>query len=477
MENDSCVAHAPITLLPSPIPKRLYQECLDIQPIISSLMLKIANDHAFIEETLVDIVKVDSFTKELLSVNHRVQKEGVAQPIVSCINRSDYMLDKYVERDLVSSKEIEALRMRHVEVNAIASAMAPHSVNTSRLHSYLMSKYKVKACEQFNPQVPENNSLNLIVQGLIDAFDAYNQPNSQILFVTEDRSYNFSDHMIIEQKLYEKRPDIRVVRRKFTILNGTIELGPNKELLLDNKSTIMKEIAVVYYRYGYDPSNYTSHLAWDTRLLIERSRSIKCPSINFHLSGVKKFQQVLNGKEQLERFLPSSDAEKLNQVFCKFWSIDPKSAIGQEGFELGLNSPQNLVLKPQREGGGHNIFGDDISPFLNSLASSDERYQYILMEMINSPKANNWLMLYDDDFSEKTDLSNSMDQLVSELGIYGSILADGSQELNNHSAGYLVRSKKFGVKEGGVASGHAGISSLVLIDDTKIGSEFQKIFV
>lgn len=47
-------------------------------------------------------------------------------------------------------------------------------------------------------------------------------------------------------------------------------------------------VAVVYYRSGYQLEAYPTAQEWDTRLLIERSRAIKCPSIQYHLAGTKK---------------------------------------------------------------------------------------------------------------------------------------------------------------------------------------------
>lgn len=449
MPNDNCVAHAPITLLPSPFPKRIYQECLDIQPIVNKLILNIANDLSFIENTFSDIVKTDEFTRSLLDINRVTLKEGLAQPIIACINRSDYMLDRFEACDN------ETLRARQVEVNTIASAMAPHSLNVSRMHSYLKSKYRINTNNKFSVQTPENGSLDLVVQGLVDAYDAYKKTNSYILFVTEERSYNFSDHALIELAIYRTRPDIPIIRGRFCDLNKLLRLGPNKELLIDEGR---KEVSVVYFRYGYDPVNYNHEDAWKARLIMERSRAVKCPSINFHLSGAKKFQQVLNNKEQLERFLPSNEAEKLNKVLCKFWPVD------EEDSKLGSVSYEDLVLKPQREGGGHNTFGADIKPFLRNLRNSQERSQYILMEMINSPCVRNCLLSYDKHAAQnQADITN--ERLVNELGIYGSILAEGGAFHTNKAAGYLVRSKRFGVKEGGVASGHAGISSLLLVED------------
>lgn len=72
-----------------------------------------------------------------------------------------------------------------------------------------------------------------------------------------------------------------------------MSLSLKKELLIDNgKYTV----AVVYYRCGYDLSNYPSNKEWDARLLIERSTAIKCPWIGLQLANTKKIQQVYQFK-------------------------------------------------------------------------------------------------------------------------------------------------------------------------------------
>lgn len=48
------------------------------------------------------------------------------------------------------------------------------------------------------------------------------------------------------------------------------------------------EVAVVYFRSGYDPSGYHGPGEWAARLMIERSLAIKCPSVHYHLAGTKK---------------------------------------------------------------------------------------------------------------------------------------------------------------------------------------------
>lgn len=465
--NINCVAHLPFTLFPSPYPNELYQECLNIQPVVNRLMLGIANDTSFMNDTLRPIAQVDDFTKNLLDINDAVRREGLAQPIISCISRADYMLDT------APNAAQNEFRLRQVEVNAIASAMSPHSDQVAKLHDFLMTKYDVKMPAATISR-PDNTSLATVVGGLVEAFDKYGKSSACILLVNEDLNRNLADQFKVELELTKMRPDIKFVRRPFLSLPDMIRLGPNKELLLEET----REVAVVYFRYCYDPSHYSSSRAWDARLLMERSRAIKCPSINFHLAGAKKFQEVLNNQAKLERYLQPAEAQRLENVFCKFWSFKDCSD-SDEGYKLATSESVGLVLKPQREGGGNNIYGRDIRPFVEKIAKTEAISQYILMEYIDAPLEKNWVVSQGDGSVSDSVRLDECDRLVSELGIYGAILADANTSLveSNKSGGYLVRSKRFGVNEGGVASGHAGISSLILVDGFQAADEFSLYYV
>jgi glutathione synthase len=50
-----------------------------------------------------------------------------------------------------------------------------------------------------------------------------------------------------------------------------------------------REIALVYYRTGYQAEQYVNESAWNARTLMECSLAIKCPSIDVHLATFKKF--------------------------------------------------------------------------------------------------------------------------------------------------------------------------------------------
>ena len=66
-------------------------------------------------------------------------------------------------------------------------------------------------------------------------------------------------------------------------------------------------------------------------------------------------------------------------------------------------------MKPQREGGGNNIYGKDIPPFLAKL-SDKEKEGYILMDLIRPEIQDNSIVRDGkvEDF-----------KVISELGIYG----------------------------------------------------------
>ena len=79
-----------------------------------------------------------------------------------------------------------------------------------------------------------------------------------------------------------------------------------------------------------------------------------------------------------------------------------------------MANPEKYVLKPQREGGGNNVYGEDIRPFLEQIKNSQERSAYILMDKIQPPVTKNYMIRP----GAKPLLANC----VSELGIFGYVI-------------------------------------------------------
>ena len=50
--------------------------------------------------------------------------------------------------------------------------------------------------------------------------------------------------------------------------------------------------------------------------------------------------------------------------------------LGNASFENALKNPEKYVLKPQREGGGNNVYGADIKPFLESIQANTFGLKY-----------------------------------------------------------------------------------------------------
>ncbi|KAF9896199.1 hypothetical protein BX616_007935 [Lobosporangium transversale] len=214
-----------------------------------------------------------------------------------------------------------------------------------------------------------------------------------------------------------------------------------------------QEVSVVYYRSAYATTDYPTEKEWEGRMLAEKSLAIKCPTIAYQLVGVKKVQQVLAAPGQLERFVKDpADAALLRASFTGLYPLD-SSPEGITAYEAALANSDELVMKPQREGGGNNIYGKDIQKVLKEL-TPEQRNAYILMDIIRPPITKNVLL-------RKGQLLRA--DVVSELGIYGIYLHDGKKVVRNDNGGHLLRTKGVESNEGGVAAGFAVIDSVVLL--------------
>lgn len=118
---------------------------------------------------------------------------------------------------------------------------------------------------------------------------------------------------------------------------------------------------------------------------------------SFHLSGCKKVQQALAKPGELERFVSSArDVERLRDVFAGLFTLDRDelASVAETNPEIveqfgrvvarAQANPDEFVMKPQREGGGNNLYHSQISDALQTLSHA-EQAAYILMERIFPP--------------------------------------------------------------------------------------------
>lgn len=384
--------------------------------------------------------------------------------------RSDYM----VHLDPTASHAPPTIKQ--VEFNTIASSFGGLSSQVSALHNYLaaINAYPKESQSIINPSaLPPSKSVPGLAAGLAQAHHAYGKGVSSlptcVLFLVQDSERNVFDQRHLEYALFNNH-GVKAFRLPFSKIK--------QHTLLDDQRTLIYkpphahdqgyEISVVYFRAGYSPSDYNGQTDWDSRLFIERSRAIKCPSVLTQLAGTKKVQQVLATPHSphLAKFLPNQvKAAEVLKTFAPIYPLD-KSEAGQEARKLAQDpeTAARYVLKPQREGGGNNVYRKAIPAFLKTLPESHWP-AYILMEMIEPPAQTN-ILFRNGELQEGG--------VIGELGVYGTCLwqnkMDGKTHagveriIENHEAGYLLRTKGNQSEEGGVAAGFGAVDSPCLVD-------------
>lgn len=429
-DNPNKATHAPVTLHPTPFPLKKFAQATSLQPLFNELIYQCVQQRHLLEDVCRDLIssaKKDEFVDALFGIWERCQFKS--PEIFFNISRSDYMLDEHARLEP---------KLCQVELNTVSVSLAGLSTRVSHWH---------KARLSFNEQqaMPDNDAIDKIAAGFSEALRVY-----AATFQVPFESLHIA--MVVhpkERNVYDQNSLIEAIDLPGQIhkvhLTDTMPVDPLSGRLLWND----KEIAIVYYRTGYDPSDYVDQACWNLRLTIEQSRAIKCPDIAAHLAGLKKLQQVLCQDEQLCKIIV--DAEKraaLQACFTGIYSLDNVEAVSR-----AKQAPANFVLKPQREGGGHNYYNDQVRDALIHL-SADELQSFVLMERIR-PHPRITSIIKNNHLFENV-------STISELGIYGVVLMAPNVCIN-YAAGHVLRTKPDTSDEGGVVAGFSALDSVILV--------------
>ena len=362
-------------------------------------------------------------------------------------NRSDYMLNK-------AANPLDDPYPLQVELNTIASSFGCLSTKLSRMHRHLsflpISTYTSK-------ELPENKAALNIASGLASAFQEFKNQrpdaiNPVVVMVVQPGESNSCDQRDLEFLLQEQH-GVRLIRRTLKDFATISVLNDAEEMILpdDDGGTMQVTAAVVYFRAGYTPNDYPSETEWLGRSLIEHSAAIKSPDIFYHLVGTKKVQQALAAPGTLRQFVTSDEVHDL--LFSSFADLYPLGEGDDKDIvQMALDNPQNFVLKPQREGGGNNLYDNELVKALKSM-SYDERGAYILMQKIRPP-ASPGSLVRGGEIVYRGDT-------VCELGMFGVSVREykTGRVIQDVSGGHILRSKNVQTDEGGVAAGYAFLSS------------------
>lgn len=434
------LAHAPFALLPSPIDPGLSARMVELTPLFNRLAYRVSRDVAFLEEALAPAARVDTFTARLLAM----AKAGAnTQRLHLSFDRSDYFIHQ--------PHPGAPPELRQVELNTISASYAGLSALVNRLHAHLLDLQQPSGGGPPGAArgLARNDPIPALAEAFGQAISRYGHPGAVVVMVVQPGETNRFDQRILEFALAGRG----LVTRRMTL-----EDIAREGRLREGHLTIAGEVAAIaYLRAGYGPEDFRGEDAFKGRALIEASSTIAVPGLYAQLAGTKKVQQLLTGPGLLRRFLPPPQASLVEAVFAGQYALeDPaperEGGSGGTALEWALAHPDRFVLKPQREGGGHNFFDEELRSKAASLNAA-ERSAYILMERISPPRHR--ALLVRDGALEETDA-------VSEIGRFGAFLADDGEELINLDAGYLVRSKAHGTLEGGVSAGFGFLDSLFL---------------
>lgn len=429
------LVHAPFSLLPTRFPASFWKQACELAPIFNELVDRVSLDGKFLQGSLSRTKQVDDFTARLLEIHTKMMAVNKKEDIRLGLHRSDYMLDS------------ETNSLLQIELNTISTSFPGLGSLVSELHRTLLNQYgEVLGLD--SERIPRNWAASQFAEALGKAWVEYNNESAVVMMVVQAEERNMYDQYWLINHLKESH-GVMTIRKTLAQVEAEGLVLPDGTLVVDGRP-----VAVVYFRAGYAPTDYPSEVEWSARLLIEQSSAIKCPSISYHLVGTKKIQQELAKPSVLERFLDNEeDIAKLRKCFAGLWSLDNEEIV-----KSAIEKPDLFVLKPQREGGGNNLYGHDLRETLIRLKNEqgEALAVYILMQRI-FPRASLTQLVQGGVCFE--DLS------ISELGIFGSYLRNKDKVVINDQCGYLMRTKVSSSNEGGVAAGFAVLDSILLTDE------------
>ncbi len=426
---DGGLIHAPFTLAPCPIDPETNRRLKELSPVFNRLAFSVSRDLDFLAQALEEVVAADPFSADLLNL---VRPAPSRNPLVLQITRSDYFLQAAAGDALPD--------IRQVELNTISASYAGSAGRVSGLHRHLL-----RETPHTEALIP-NDPIPLLVEGFREAFALYGQPRACVLMVVQAGEGNVFDQRMFEFALVELGIPLRRATLEEIAADGSLREG---HLVLRGEIA-----AITYFRAGYTPDDHRTPEALRAREMIENSSTISVPGVATQLAGTKKVQQVLSDAAVLKNFLPEDDATAVRATFAKMHTLEEPLDSPQgprPAWQAAQASPGQFVLKPQREGGGNNLYDEELVRALES-SSAEERRAFILMERI-APIPHRSVMVAEGRAKDEPGLS--------EIGRFGVLVADGERILMNRDAGYLVRTKGHQVREGGVSAGFGHLDSLI----------------
>ncbi|CAF2530259.1 unnamed protein product [Rotaria sp. Silwood2] len=445
-ENDSNVVPYPFTIYPSPFPRNEYEKACRIQYGINILVHNLAFDIDLMDSIFNNLIEYDPFIRRLRNIYNQIQQLPYKSLFETCIIRTDYMLQQM-------NTFMERTKLRLVEINTIAVGLGAAAKLIYEWHKRFLKRIR----HELLSQLPENESYDLVINTLFESWKIYNNSKAIILFIVPEKEFNIGDQMLIEKGLLS-HGNYSLLIKHVTFIDIC------RYCFLDSKGILYFgdfEVALIYYRSGYDPKHFYNEDIWQAYIMLESSRAIKCPSLRYHLAGMKCFQLALTEKKFLEKIFQEYEQyiDDFQDILEEMFTIDQiiNDPILQQRI---LDKPESFYLKQSREGGGNVYCGPLLKEHIDKIIANKESNRYFLMSRIYPP-INTGLIR-----SSRPNNNNEFileKQINSELGIFGSLISQDGTVIYERVGGSLLRSKLATNIEGGIASGQGCIDSVFLV--------------
>lgn len=426
---DGQVTHLPCSLTPWRADPAFVAETEALTTLYTELYHRVAQDDDFLHTELAEARKADDF------IEHLFQAKAVERPGKPCLylNRNDCM--PAVQPD-------GSLWPKQVEMNLMASALAEASSVVYRMHRFVG--------QHLDRNLKENFGGVGLAKALAEAYRRAHMTGIILLLIPVGEVSVF-DQRITEARLVEEH-GIHTMRASLEELGGEGEIK-NGDLYFRGH-----QVSIAYFRTGYAPTHYLNEKSWQARHLIESSTAVSVPSARTQLANTKLIQLVLAKQSVLERFATPETAARLARSCVAFSKLDEDftspDGTTLPGREHALRDPSVWVLKPHREGGGNNFFGDNIVSKIKEMQPK-EAAAYILMEKIQQNVFDSVRMVEGKAIPCRS---------VTELGFFGTAYypkADGQADFNT-AQGYLLRTKDESMDEGLVLGGFSFLDTISL---------------
>ena len=79
--NHVLATNAPVTLFPSPFPRKQFEQAQSLQKPYNKLYANIASNEAWLGKIMQELIEVDDFLAQLWKIHLRVKEEGYVQDL------------------------------------------------------------------------------------------------------------------------------------------------------------------------------------------------------------------------------------------------------------------------------------------------------------------------------------------------------------------------------------------------------------